>query len=93
MAFSDFSYPEVFAALGLREDNTLDMFAGVPDVPASATLRTVLAQNIPQATTNSTEAARAALMVTPIISELWAHYGGRIGPTMASSSTPIRRRG
>jgi hypothetical protein len=79
MAFSDFTYPEVFAALGLREDNILDMFAGVPDVAASATLRAVFAQNVPQATMNYSEAARATLLVAPIISELWARYGARIG--------------
>ncbi len=79
MAFSDFGYPEVYARLGLRPDNALDMFAGIPAIPASATLRAVLAQNVPQATTASTEAARASLMVAPIISELWARYGGRIG--------------
>ena len=79
MAFSDFAYPDVFAALGLREDNTLDMFAGVPDVAASATLRAVLAQNVPQATMNNSEAARATLLVAPIVSEIWARYGGRIG--------------
>lgn len=79
MAFGDFTYPEVFAALGLREDSILDMFAGVPDVAASATLRAVYAQNIPQATMNFSEAARTTLLVAPIISELWARYGGRIG--------------
>ena len=79
MAFTDFTYPEVYAQLGLRADNALDMFADVPEVPASATLRAVLAQNVPQATTASTEAARASLLVAPIISELWARYGGRIG--------------
>ena len=79
MAFSDFTYPEVFAALALREDNILDMFAGVPDVAASATLRAVLAQNLPQAAMNNSEVARFALMVTPIISDFWARYGARIG--------------
>ena len=79
MAFTDFTYPEVFAQLGLRDDNALDMFAGVPDVAASATLRVVLAQNIPLATTNGTEAARSSYIVAPVIGELWSRHGGRIG--------------
>ncbi len=88
MAFGDFTYPEVVRVLGLREDNVLDMFAGVPDVAASATLRTVLAQNIPLATTNGTEAARSTFLVAPIIGEFWSrHGGGASGPTAAWSST------
>jgi hypothetical protein len=79
MAFGDFTYPEVLHDLGLKEDNALNMFQGVPDVPASSTLREVLKQNLPQATVGSTETGRASLLVTPVISELWGRYGGRIG--------------
>lgn len=79
MAFADFRYPEVYAQLGLKPDNVLDMFAGVPDVAASAAMRTVFAQNVHLATMNYSEAARATLLVAPIISEFWARYGGRIG--------------
>src|SRR5438105_3134753 len=79
MAFSDFVYPEVFNALGLKEDSVLNMFAGVPALPSSTMLREYLALSVPQATTINTEAARASLMVSPILNELWGHYGGRIG--------------
>ncbi len=79
MAFGDFAYPGVLAQLGLRTDNLLDMFAGVPDIPASPMLCGMLAQNVPQAAMNNSEVARFSLIVTPIISELWARYGGRIG--------------
>ena len=79
MAFSDFSYPEVFHDLGLKEASVLDMFAGVPEVAASTLLRGFLATSVPQATTNNTETARASLIVAPILNELWAHYAGRIG--------------
>ncbi len=78
MAFSDFIYPEALQQLGLRVANSLDMFARVADLPATPVLRGALAINIPLATTANTEAARAAWMVAPILSDLWGRYQGQI---------------
>ena len=41
MAFSDFSYPDVITQFGLTETSA-DLFAGVPEFPASVALRTFL---------------------------------------------------
>lgn len=78
MAFSDFTYPAVLADLGLTLANSPDLFAAVPPVPASATLRATLAVNVPLAATGSTEMARSTWLVGPLLSDLWARYHGRI---------------
>lgn len=77
MAFSDFTYPDVIGALGLTESSA-DVFAGVPDVPASAALRTFLGTNLALATMINTEKARSELLVAPVLSDLFARGAGRI---------------
>jgi hypothetical protein len=79
MAFGDFTYPEVFARLGLTFDNVENMFAGVPPVAASAALVQQLAISTPLATTLNTEKARSEWMIAPILADFWGRYRGRIG--------------
>jgi hypothetical protein len=78
MAFGDFTYPEVLPALGLTLANSPDLFAGVPDVPASPALRETLAVNTRLAVTVNTPAARATWVVSPVLSEFWWRYRGQI---------------
>ena len=79
MAFADFTYPEVFAQLGLTFDNAADLFPGVPPVPASPVLREWLPITVPLASTLSTEKARSEWMVAPVLADFWSRYRGRIG--------------
>jgi hypothetical protein len=79
MAFGDFPYPGVLRTFGLTLNLAPDLFAGVPEVPASATLRDTLSENTRLATTLHTEAGRAMWMVAPVLSHFWWRYRGRIG--------------
>lgn len=77
MAFSDFSYPDVVTQLGLTEGSA-DLFPGVPELPASAALRSFLHTNLTLANLINTEKARSELLVAPVLSELWRRAGGQI---------------
>ena len=79
MAFSDFAYPAVLRTFGLTLQHAPDLFAGVPEVSATPSLRETLAVNVRLATTLDTESARAMWMVSPVLSEFWWSYRGRIG--------------
>ena len=79
MAFSDFTYPEVFAQLGLTFENSPDLFAGVSASPGSVALRQQLAISTPLAMTLNTEKARSEWMIAPILADFWGRYRGRIG--------------
>jgi hypothetical protein len=78
MAFSDFHYPEILGAFGLRFDSSLDLFPGVPDVPATPSLRETLAINTRLTVSNYSEMARSAWLTAPVLSEFWWRYRGRI---------------
>ena len=78
MAFSDFAYPDVLQTFGLSQQS-VHLFAGVAEVPASSGLRAALAVNTTLATLGSTEAARSTWLVGPVLSELWGLYHGRVG--------------
>ncbi len=77
MAFRDFPYPDVITQFGLTE-NSADLFAGVPDLPASSALQTFLGTNLTLANLINTEKARSELLVAPMLSELWTRANGRI---------------
>jgi hypothetical protein len=79
MAFGDFTYPEVFAQLGLTSDNAADLFPGVAPVPPDPPLRQWLPVSVPLGTTLSTEKARSGWMVAPVLADFWSRYRGRIG--------------
>src|SRR6478672_11750772 len=77
MAFRDFPYPDVVTQFSLTE-NSADLFAGVPDLPASAALRSFLGTNFILTNPINTEKARSELLVAPVLSELWSRADGRI---------------
>lgn len=78
MAFNDFKYPGVVQQFGLTWQTTLDMFAGVPGVPPSATFQQTLAVVESLAEIVNTEKARSEWLVAPLLGDFWARYRGRI---------------
>ncbi len=79
MAFSDFTYPEVLAQLGLTFDNADDLFAGVALVAPLPSLQHSLPITVSLASTISTEKARSEWIVAPVLADFWSRYHGRIG--------------
>ena len=79
MAFGDFKYPDVLTTFGLTFDNADDLFAGVAPVPAGLPLRQWLPITAPLAALVSTEKARSEGMISPILTDFWSRYHGRIG--------------
>ena len=78
MAFSDFTYPEVVQQFGLLWQTTVNLFAGVPGVPPSATFQQAIAVGGPLAVIVNTEKARSEWMVAPLLGDFWANYRGQI---------------
>lgn len=78
MAFSDFTYPSVVTEFGLTEANA-ELFPQARPVAPSAALQAFLNTNLALAATgNTAEKARSELLVSPVLSELWSRYKGRI---------------
>lgn len=78
MAYSDFTYPSVVTEFGLAETSA-DLFAHAAPVAPSLALQAFLSTNLTLAATgNTAEKARSELLVSPVLSELWSRYKGRI---------------
>jgi hypothetical protein len=77
MAFSNFQYPDVLGTFGLREDSS-DLFADVPSLDPSEPLRAVLPANRELASLMHTEKARSELLVSPVLSDMWRRFRGRV---------------
>ena len=78
MAFSDFSYADVFPEFGLNETPPADLFAAVPPVPAGPIARHAVGPGARLALMVSSEKARSEWLVAPILCEVWEKYGGRV---------------
>ncbi len=70
MAYSDFSLAKVKNDFGLTLDETHNLFAETKPVLPSATLKTLLTDYIPLATSISTEKARSEFLIAPILAEV-----------------------
>jgi len=77
MAFSDFSYPDVFAKLGLTEASA-DLFGAVAPIAPSEALRSQMPKLMTLAVSINTEKARSELLVVPLLVETWGRMKGRI---------------
>lgn len=70
MAYSDFSLAKVKNDFGLTLDESRNLFADTKPVLPSATLKTLLSDYIPLATSISTEKARSEFLIAPILAEV-----------------------
>lgn len=70
MAYSDFSLAKVKNDFGLTLDESRNLFADTQPVLPSATLKTLLSDYIPLATSISTEKARSEFLIAPILAEV-----------------------
>jgi hypothetical protein len=77
MAFSNFQYPDVLTTFGLWEDSD-DLFAEIPSLEPSEPLRAVLPTNRELASLMNTEKARSEFLVSPVLSDLWGRFRGRL---------------
>jgi hypothetical protein len=78
MAYSDFTLPQVLQTFRLTAQTTLNLFAQVPDAPASPTLRDFLDKNFTLALLINTEKARSEWLIAPVLGEVWQRCGGQI---------------
>jgi hypothetical protein len=69
MAYSDFSLAKVKNNFGLTLDESRNLFSDTKPVLPSATLKTLLSDYIPLATSISTEKARSEFLIAPILAE------------------------
>jgi len=70
MAYSDFSLAKVKNDFGLTLDESRNLFVDSKPVLLSATLKTLLSDYIPLATSISTEKARSEFLIAPILAEV-----------------------
>ncbi|MEM7536724.1 MAG: hypothetical protein AAF639_31380 [Chloroflexota bacterium] len=71
MAYSDFTtIKSVQDKFPITVSSTRSLFANVEEVPPSALLQEILAENIPVALNISTEKARSELIIAPILMEV-----------------------
>lgn len=70
MVYSDFSLAKVKKDFGLTLDESRNLFAEIKPVLPSETLKTLLIDYIPLATSISTEKARSEFLIAPILAEV-----------------------
>ena len=70
MAYSDFSLAKVKNDFGLTLDESRNLFVDTKPVLPSVTLKTLLSDYIPLATSISTEKARSEFLIAPILAEV-----------------------
>ncbi|MBH8555655.1 hypothetical protein I8751_25585 [Nostocaceae cyanobacterium CENA357] len=70
MAYNDFSLAKVKNNFGLTLDESYNLFGDLLPVLPSTTLRTLLSDYIPLATSISTEKARSEFLIAPILAEV-----------------------
>lgn len=78
MAYSDFSLAQVKSSFGLTLDESRNLFADIKPVLLSETLRILLSDYIPLATSISTQKARSEFLVAPILAEVRRLLNNRI---------------
>lgn|SRR5262245_37170789 len=78
MAFSDFNYPAVLHDLRLTLTNSVNLFPGVPSVPAGSILHAALPVGMRLGSSAHTDASRAIWMVGPLLLDFWQRYAGWI---------------
>lgn len=78
MAYNQFTLPRVVADFGLVLNTAPDLFPGVPPYSVPGPARANLAQNYQLATAVNTEAARAQLLIGPLLTEVWRVCGYRV---------------
>lgn len=78
MAFSDFSYADVFPEFGLTETPPADLFAAVPPLAAGPLARHAATDGARLALAIDSEKARSEWIVAPLLFDVWRRYGGRI---------------
>ncbi len=79
MAYSDFTLDSAIRAFALTLDQTIDLFAEVPERPISDYLKATLDENFPLANDIHTEKARSELIVVPILLEVRRAMGRKLG--------------
>lgn len=79
MAYSKFSLAQALKRFQLVTDRSEDIFPGLAPVSPSSTLATLLQSYVPLALSIGTEKARAELIVTPILAEVWRRSQPDIG--------------
>lgn len=78
MAYSDFDLKKVQKDFGVRIDEQPNLFADVMSVSPSPILANILAETAPLATAIDTEKARSALLITPVLLDLWRQAQSQI---------------
>ena len=71
MAYSDFDLRKVRKEFGLQIDEQPELFADVPPVQPSVILVNTLAETAHLAIAINTEKARAEMLITPVLLEIW----------------------
>ncbi len=79
MAYSKFNLAQALKRFQLTTDRTHDLFSDVVPVAPTPTLQTLLETYVPLALSIGTEKARAELIVTPILAEVWKRSQPDIG--------------
>jgi hypothetical protein len=78
MAYNQFTLQRVVADFGLTLCSVTDLYPDAVPQPVPAAYRHNLARNTRLATTIHTEAARAQLLIGPLMAEVWAAAADRI---------------
>ncbi|MCW6050014.1 hypothetical protein K4039_07935 [Lyngbya sp. CCAP 1446/10] len=80
MAYSNFTtIAKVRKSFNLTVEEPLDLFADIPELPASSYLQTTLNENVSLATAINTEKARAELIIAPILLEVRRQFNFQVG--------------
>ncbi|MBW4508827.1 MAG: hypothetical protein KME64_20275 [Scytonematopsis contorta HA4267-MV1] len=70
MVYSDFTLPKVQKSFNLTLDETGNLFADVKPVSPSETLKAILSDYIPLATSIGTEKARSEFLIAPVLADV-----------------------
>ena len=79
MAYKNFNLDRVSRTFSLMLNEQEDLFGSVPEVSVSASLRSLLDENVPLAIDIHTEKARSELIIAPVLLEVRRLTGRRIG--------------
>ena len=78
MTYADFTLDGVMDQFGLRVVSKPSVFAVAAPITLSALLRDTLAESLPLAWSVGTDKARAELITSPVLMEIWRQFGGQI---------------
>src|SRR5437763_5304137 len=79
MAYQYFNLDRVSRTFSLTLNEQEDLFGSVPEVSVSASLRSLLDENVPLAIDIHTEKVRSELIIAPVLLEVRRLTGRRIG--------------